>query len=73
MGVGQSWVYNHLHLSAPFPIPEAVMSADNEYAQTAELLLLFVARRQDMKPVAKTLIQRFGSFKNVLDASGWSR
>lgn len=33
-----------------------------------ELLLLYVARRQDMKPVAKALVEHFGSFKNVLDA-----
>lgn len=37
--------------------------------EALELLLLFVARRKDMKPVAKALVQRFGSFKNVLDAS----
>ena len=37
--------------------------------EALELLLLYVARQQDMKPVAKALIERFGSFKNVLDAS----
>ena len=37
--------------------------------EALELLLLFVARQQDMKPVAKALVQRFGSFKNTLDAS----
>lgn len=37
--------------------------------EALELLLLFVARQQDMKPVAKALVERFGSFKNVLDAS----
>jgi DNA repair protein RadC len=37
--------------------------------EALELLLLFVARQQDMKPVAKELVARFGSFKNVLDAS----
>jgi DNA repair protein RadC len=37
--------------------------------EALELLLLFVARQKDMKPVAKELVQRFGSFKNVLDAS----
>jgi DNA repair protein RadC len=37
--------------------------------EALELLLLFVARQKDMKPVAKALIQRFGSFKNTLDAS----
>jgi DNA repair protein RadC len=36
--------------------------------EALELLLLFVARQKDMKPVAKDLIARFGSFKNVLDA-----
>jgi len=37
--------------------------------EALELLLLFVARQKDMKPVAKALIERFGSFKDVLDAS----
>jgi DNA repair protein RadC len=37
--------------------------------EALELLLLFVARQRDMKPVAKALVERFGSFKNVLDAS----
>ena len=37
--------------------------------EALELLLLYVARQQDMKPVAKALVERFGSFKNVLDAS----
>ena len=37
--------------------------------EALELLLLFVARQKDTKPVAKDLITRFGSFKNVLDAS----
>lgn len=37
--------------------------------EALELLLTFVSRRQDMKPIAKKLIERFGSFKNVLDAS----
>jgi len=37
--------------------------------EALELLLLFVARRKDMKPVAKALVTRFGSFKDVLDAS----
>jgi DNA repair protein RadC len=36
--------------------------------EAMELLLLYVARQRDMKPVAKALIERFGSFKNVLDA-----
>jgi DNA repair protein RadC len=37
--------------------------------EALELLLLYVARQKDMKPVAKALVERFGSFKNVLDAS----
>lgn len=37
--------------------------------EALELLLQFVARQKDMKPAAKALIARFGSFKNVLDAS----
>jgi DNA repair protein RadC len=37
--------------------------------EALELLLLFIARQKDMKPVAKELVARFGSFKNVLDAS----
>jgi DNA repair protein RadC len=37
--------------------------------EALELLLLFVARQKDMKPVAKALVERFGSFKEVLDAS----
>lgn len=36
--------------------------------EALELLLLFVARQQDMKELAKELIARFGSFKEVLDA-----
>jgi DNA repair protein RadC len=36
--------------------------------EALELLLLYVARQQDMKPVAKRLIERFGSFQAVLDA-----
>jgi DNA repair protein RadC len=36
--------------------------------EALELLLLFVARQKDMKPVAKELVARLGSFKNVLDA-----
>ncbi len=36
--------------------------------EALELILLFVARQQDMKPVAKALVARFGSFKAVLDA-----
>lgn len=37
--------------------------------EALELLLLFVTRQKDMKPVAKALLERFGSFKGVLDAS----
>ncbi|MEA3374579.1 MAG: DNA repair protein RadC [Chloroflexota bacterium] len=37
--------------------------------EALELLLLFVARQKDMKPVAKALVERFGSFKEALDAS----
>jgi len=37
--------------------------------EALELLLLFVARQKDMKPVAKAQIERFGSFKGALDAS----
>lgn len=37
--------------------------------EALELLLFFVVRRQDTKPLAKTLVERFGSFKEVLDAS----
>jgi DNA repair protein RadC len=37
--------------------------------EALELLLQFVARQKDMKPAAKALIARFGSFKNALDAS----
>jgi DNA repair protein RadC len=36
--------------------------------EALELLLLYVARQQDMKPVAKRLLERFGSFRDVLDA-----
>jgi len=37
--------------------------------EALELLLLFVQRQKDMKPVAHALVDRFGSFKNALDAS----
>lgn len=37
--------------------------------EALELLLHFIARQQDMKPVAKALVQHFGSFKEALDAS----
>lgn len=36
--------------------------------EALELLLQFVARQKDMKPAAKALIAKFGSFKNTLDA-----
>jgi len=36
--------------------------------EALELLLLYVARQQDMKPVAKRLTEKFGSFCAVLDA-----
>lgn len=36
--------------------------------EALELLLLYVARQKDMKPVAKQLIDKFGSFQAVLDA-----
>lgn len=36
--------------------------------EALELLLLYVVRQRDMKPVAKALVDRFHSFKNVLDA-----
>lgn len=36
--------------------------------EAMELLLLYVARQQDMKPVAKRLTEKFGSFSSVLDA-----
>lgn len=36
--------------------------------EALELLLLYVARQQDMKPVAKRLTEKFGSFSAFLDA-----
>jgi DNA repair protein RadC len=36
--------------------------------EVLELLLLYVARQKDMKPIAKKLIEKFGSFQAVLDA-----
>ena len=44
------------------------LAAFQDY-EALELILLYVARQKDMKPVAKELVGRFGSFKNVLDAS----
>jgi DNA repair protein RadC len=35
--------------------------------EVLELLLLYVARQKDMKPVAKELIKKFGSFQAVVD------
>jgi len=37
--------------------------------EALELLLQFVMRQKNMKPAAKALIARFGSYKNALDAS----
>jgi len=37
--------------------------------EALELLLLYVARQQDMKPIARRLIERFGSFQAVLDGT----
>jgi DNA repair protein RadC len=37
--------------------------------EVLELLLDFVARQKDMKPVAKALLTNFGSLQGVLDAS----
>lgn len=37
--------------------------------EAMELLLLYVARQKDMKPVAKQLVERIGSFQAILDAS----
>lgn len=37
--------------------------------EVMELLLDFVARQKDMKPIAKDLINKFGSFQGVLNAS----
>jgi len=36
--------------------------------EALELLLLYVTRQQDMKPAAKRLIEKFGSFSAILDA-----
>lgn len=36
--------------------------------EVVELLLLYVARQKDMKPVARSLIERFGFFQAILDA-----
>jgi DNA repair protein RadC len=36
--------------------------------EVVELLLLYVARQKDMKPVARHLIERFGFFQAILDA-----
>ncbi len=37
--------------------------------ETLELLLTYAIPRKDVKPLAKTLINRFGSFAGVLDAT----
>src|SRR4051794_15095072 len=45
-------------------------SADGLHAyEVLELLLTFSVTRRDVKPVAKDLIERFGSLAGVLDAS----
>lgn len=36
--------------------------------EVVELLLTYVIPRQDVKPLAKRLLQRFGTLRNVLDA-----
>ena len=36
--------------------------------QALELLLFYVIPRKDTSPIARTLIQRFGSFSAVLEA-----
>ena len=37
--------------------------------QALELLLFYALPRQDTNPIAHRLLERFGSFSNVLDAS----
>ena len=37
--------------------------------ETLELLLTYAIPRRDVKPIAKALIQRFGSFTGVMDAT----
>lgn len=36
--------------------------------EVVELLLLYVARQKDMKPVAKELVEQYGFFQAILDA-----
>jgi len=43
------------------------MEALHEY-EALELLLTYVIRRQDVKPQAKALLEKFGSLKGILDA-----
>lgn len=43
------------------------LAAFEDY-EALELLLSFSGRNRDVKPLAKDLIKRFGSFKQVLDA-----
>ena len=45
----------------------AGMEALHEY-EALELLLTYVIRRQDVKPQAKALLEKFGSLKGILDA-----
>lgn len=37
--------------------------------EVLELILMYAVPRKDVKPLAKTLIQHFGSFRNVLNAA----
>lgn len=37
--------------------------------EALELLLIYAISRKDVKPIAKCLIERFGSFREVMDAS----
>jgi DNA repair protein RadC len=45
----------------------AGIEALHEY-EALELLLTYVIRRQDVKPQAKALLEKFGSLKGILDA-----
>ena len=45
----------------------AGIEAFHEY-EALELLLTYVIRRQDVKPQAKALLEKFGSLKGILDA-----
>ena len=37
--------------------------------ETVELLLTFAITRKDTKPIAKELLNRFGTLENIIDAS----